>query len=101
MWSSGVRNSFAGWARSGEGNHKCNRGGNKDLLLCLNPDLLSDRSYMTFGDDGPVIASPLADVTQVARVRVATAPPPNVGPFSFSQAGYLAYYCGSVCLRGR
>ncbi len=46
------RAKFALWLGVfGRGNHRCNRDENKCLLLCLKPDLLSDRSYMTLGDD--------------------------------------------------
>jgi hypothetical protein len=75
--------------------------GHNGLLLCPNVDHLFDRGYISFGDDGRVLVSPLLDAGQIALLGVATAPPPNVGPFNPSQAGYLAFHRESVFLHGR
>lgn len=75
--------------------------GNNGLLLCPNVDHLFDRGYISFGDDGAVLISPLIDASEIALLGVATAPPPNVGPFSPGQAAYLAFHRESVFLHGR
>ena len=75
--------------------------GDNGLLLCPNVDLLFDRGYMSFEDDGRVLASPAIDAGQLRLPGVPSAPPPNVGPFSAGQAAYLAFHRANVFLHGR
>jgi HNH endonuclease len=69
-------------------------------LLCPNVDHLFDRGYISFGDHGSVLVSPLIDATQIALHCLATAPPSNVGPFRPGQAACLAFHRESVFLGG-
>ena len=73
---------------------------NNGLLLCPNVDHLFDRGYISFANDGLVLISPLIQADQVALLGIATAPPPNVGPFNPGQAAYLAFHRESVFLHG-
>jgi hypothetical protein len=75
--------------------------GYNGLLLCPNVDHLFDRGYISFGDDGTILVSPLIDAAQIALLGVATAPPTNAGPFGPGQAAYLAFHRESVFLHGR
>lgn len=75
--------------------------GNNGLLLIPNIDHLFDRGYISFENDGTMLISPVVDPSEIARLGIATAPAPNVGPFSPGQAAYLAFHRESVFLHGR
>ena len=75
--------------------------GNNGLLLCPNVDHLFDRGYISFGNKGDVLVSPLIDAAQVALLGVATAAPLQVGRFNSRQTGYLAFHRCSVFLHGQ
>lgn len=66
--------------------------GNNGLLLSPNIDLLFDRGYISFSDNGAILISPLLDGDDLARLGVNPAALGNVGPFSAEQGVYLAFH---------
>jgi predicted restriction endonuclease len=72
--------------------------GENGLLLCPNIDFLFDRGFISFGDDGSLLVSPVADKACLSRLGVPTGPSVNVGTFSPKQKAYLAYHRRNVFL---
>lgn len=66
--------------------------GNNGLLLSPNIDLLFDRGYISFNDDGAILISPLINQADLARLGVNPTVLGNVGPFSAEQGVYLAFH---------
>lgn len=70
--------------------------GHNGLLLCPNVDLLFDRGYISFADDGRILISPRISIDDVARLGVPEAA--HGDPFTTRQAEYLAYHRKEVFL---
>jgi len=68
--------------------------GNNGLLLSPHVDHLFDRGYITFDDDGRLIASPHLNTAVLEAWRIPTAT--NVGHFNQEQRRYLAFHREAV-----
>jgi hypothetical protein len=69
------------------------------LLLTPSIDHLFDRGFITFGDNGDVILSPIADHDSLIRMGVDTDPPRNVGGFNSDQKYFLNYHREEIFLK--
>ena len=72
--------------------------GENGLLLSPNSDLLFDRGFISFDDDGTLLISPVADKECLLRMGIPTTSPFNVGEFSRKQKAYLAFHRRNVFL---
>jgi putative restriction endonuclease len=70
--------------------------GNNGLLLAPHIDHLFDHGFISFGDDGTLLISPVADVAALAQMGVPVTMAHNVGKFSPEQRSYLAYHRDEV-----
>ena len=84
--------------RACESNHE-RLDGNNGLLLSPHVDLLFDRGYISFEDDGTVLRSPRIDSADFARLGISTAQSFGVMPFSGAQAKYLEFHRSTVFLK--
>jgi hypothetical protein len=66
--------------------------GANGLLLLPNIDLLFDRGFISFDDNGALMISPIADKECLLRMGVPVNSPVNVGEFSAKQRTYLAFH---------
>jgi HNH endonuclease len=64
--------------------------GNNGLLLSPHIDHLFDQGYISFMDDGALLASPQADIDTLILWRIE--PEGNYGPFRPEQLAYLAFH---------
>jgi hypothetical protein len=72
--------------------------GQNGLLLSPNIDFLFDRGFISFGDDGKLLVSPVADTDCLRRLGVPIAGPVSVGLFTSKQREYLSYHRQNVFL---
>ncbi|WP_375777830.1 HNH endonuclease [Bradyrhizobium sp. ma5] len=72
--------------------------GNNGLLLSPHVDLLFDRGYISFGDDGTLLRSPRINPVDFARLGISTEQGFGVTPFNGTQAKYLDFHRSSVFL---
>lgn len=84
--------------RACENNHE-RLDGNNGLLLSPHVDLLFDRGYISFEDDGTLLRSPRIDHADFARLGISTDRDFGVTPFNGTQAKYLDFHRSSVFLR--
>jgi hypothetical protein len=72
--------------------------GENGLLLSPNSDLLLDRGFISFDDDGALLISPIADQECLHRMGIPIDIAVNVGEFSPKQREYLAFHRRNVFL---
>ena len=73
--------------------------GENGLLLSPNVDLLFDRGFISFEDDGRLLVSPVADAGVLGRFGVRVNEDVNVGTFTAGQQKYLAHHRREVFLK--
>jgi putative restriction endonuclease len=61
-------------------------------LLSPSIDHLFDREFISFGDDGMLLISPVADGESLNLMGVPTDQPINIGSFERAQQAYLAFH---------
>jgi len=75
--------------------------GENGLLLTPNADHLFDRGFISFGDSGDVLISPVADPGSLMRMGLNVRQPPNVGSFTQRQQGFLGFHRDNVFLQSK
>lgn len=75
--------------------------GENGLLLTPDVDLLFDRGFISFENNGDVLISPVADLSSIARMGIASEMLRNVGPFSEGQRQYMQFHRDSVFLQAK
>lgn len=75
--------------------------GENGLLLTPDVDLLFDRGFMSFEDNGDVLLSPIVHDLSLERMGLAKELLRNVGAFSEGQKQYLDFHRNSVFLKSR
>jgi hypothetical protein len=75
--------------------------GENGLLLTPTMDHLFDRGFISFENSGVVIVSPVAHISSLNRMGVATDRIVNVGTFTEGQKQFLDYHRESVLLQAR
>jgi putative restriction endonuclease len=75
--------------------------GENGLLLTPDVDLLFDRGFMSFEDNGDVLLSPIVHGVSLERMGLTSALLRNVGSFSEGQREYLEFHRNSVFLKSR
>lgn len=73
--------------------------GENGLLLTPDVDLLFDRGFISFKDNGGVLVSPVADRAEMAKMGLADHMLNNVGAFTVKQRNYLEFHRDMVFLR--
>jgi len=73
--------------------------GENGFLLTPDVDLLFDRGFISFKDNGDVLVSPVADRAEIAKMGLADHMLDNVGTFTFKQRNYLDFHRDMVFLR--
>jgi putative restriction endonuclease len=73
--------------------------GNNGLLLSPHVDLLFDRGYISFEDDGTLLRSPRIDPADFVRLGISTDQDFGATPFNETQAKYLDFHRTTVFLR--
>ncbi|GHB93364.1 HNH endonuclease [Cerasicoccus arenae] len=69
------------------------------LLLTPSIDHLFDRGFISFADDGELIASPIADKASLKQMGVATDEVIHVGQFNTDQKHFLDYHRKEILLK--
>jgi len=72
--------------------------GENGLLLSPNVDLIFDRGFISFKDDGQLLVSPVANGEALGRLGVRVNEEVNVGTFTQGQREYLAHHRREVFL---
>jgi hypothetical protein len=75
--------------------------GENGLLLTPNADHLFDRGFISFGDDGEVLVSPVAHHQSLERMGLDAREGVMVGGFTEGQRRYLAFHRENVFLESR
>lgn len=75
--------------------------GENGLLLTPDVDLLFDRGFISFEDNGNVLVSPVADRTAMSKMGLTEALLGNVGAFSEGQKQFLQFHRESVFLEAK
>ena len=75
--------------------------GENGLLLTPDVDLLFDRGFMSFEDNGDVLLSPIVHELSLERMGLTSELLRNVGSFSEGQKQYLDFHRNSVFLKSR
>lgn len=73
--------------------------GANGLLLTPSIDHLFDRGFISFGDDGEVLVSPVADTSSVSRMGVSLDQPLFAGRFHADQKHFLQYHRKQIFLK--
>lgn len=73
--------------------------GANGLLLTPTIDHLFDRGFITFGDEGEVLVSPVADSESMARMGVRAGEPLQTGDFNSDQRHFLDYHRKEIFLK--
>jgi hypothetical protein len=73
--------------------------GGNGLLLTPSIDHLFDRGFITFGDEGEVQVSPVADTESLSRMGVRCDSPIFVGRFNSDQKQFLDYHRKEIFLK--
>ena len=68
------------------------------MLLAPNIDLLFDGGFISFGDDGTLLVSPVVDRETLASLGVPS-DGMNVGDFTTAQKHFLAYHRRELFLK--
>jgi hypothetical protein len=82
-----------------ESDNKERLDGGNGLLLTPSIDHLFDRGYISFGDDGDVLISPIADCESLAKMGVKSEAPIFTGRFNSDQKYFLNYHREQVFLK--
>lgn len=82
-----------------ESNNDERLSGVNGLLLTPSIDHLFDRGFISFGDDGGVLVSPVADRDSLARMGVACDRPLFTGNFNADQRHFLDYHRKEIFLK--
>lgn len=82
-----------------ESSHEERLSAGNGLLLTPSIDHLFDRGFISFGDEGEVLISPIADRDSVSRMGVAMDRPMFTGRFNADQAHFLDYHRNRVFLK--
>lgn len=69
------------------------------LMLTPTIDHLFDRGFISFGDDGELLTSPIADAGSMRKMGVETKEPILVGKFNIDQKHFLNYHRNEVFLK--
>ena len=69
------------------------------LLLTPSIDHLFDRGFISFGDDGEVLVSPIADIDSLPKMGVALDRPLLSGRFNADQKHFLDYHRKQIFLK--
>ena len=72
--------------------------GENGLLLTPTIDHLFDRGFISFGNNGDLLISPVAHVPSLQKMGVEVTSAVNVGGFSSGQRGYLDFHRSNVFL---
>ncbi|MDP2033912.1 MAG: HNH endonuclease [Polaromonas sp.] len=75
--------------------------GENGLLLTPDVDLLFDRGFISFEDNGNVLVSPVADRTAMSKMGLTEELLGNVGAFSQGQRTFLQFHRESVFLEAK
>lgn len=75
--------------------------GENGLLLTPDVDLLFDRGFISFEDNGDVLVSPVVDIPSIERMGITASMLRNVGAFSEGQSAYLAFHRKELFLQAR
>ena len=75
--------------------------GYNGFLLAPHIDLLFDRGYISFSDNGDLMISPRIESEQLALLNISSNPTLNVGVFSDKQKEYLKFHRTEVFLDER
>jgi predicted restriction endonuclease len=70
------------------------------LLLTPSIDHLFDRGFISFGDSGETLISPIADSDSLRRMGIDPHHPPQVGAFNSDQKHFLQHHRTSIFLEG-
>jgi hypothetical protein len=73
--------------------------GANGLLLTPSIDHLFDRGFISFGDEGEVLVSPIADTDSVSKMGVALDRPLFAGRFNNDQKHFLNYHRKQIFLK--
>ncbi|CAN5843329.1 HNH endonuclease [soil metagenome] len=73
--------------------------GGNGLLLTPSIDHLFDRGFISFGDDGEVLVSPVADLESLPRMGVICDGPLFAGRFNTDQQHFLDYHRKEIFLK--
>ena len=73
--------------------------GGNGLLLTPSIDHLFDRGFISFGDEGDVLVSPVADTESLSRMGVRCDSPIFVGRFNSDQKQFLDYHRKEIFLK--
>ncbi|MCU0797620.1 MAG: HNH endonuclease [Akkermansiaceae bacterium] len=84
------------WRESNDEERLCGANG---LLLTPSIDHLFDRGFISFGDEGEVLVSPIADGDSVSKMGVALDRPLFAGKFNDEQKHFLDYHRKQVFLK--
>ena len=69
------------------------------MLLTPSIDHLFDRGFISFGDEGDVLVSPVADTESLSRMGVRCDSPIFVGRFNGDQKQFLDYHRKEIFLK--
>lgn len=75
--------------------------GENGLLLTPDVDLLFDRGFIGFDDNGDVLVSPVADVHSFEKMGLTASMLKNVGRFSEGQKAFLRFHRDNIFLQAR
>ena len=75
--------------------------GENGLLLTPDVDLLFDRGFLSFEDNGKVLVSPVADLTAMSKMGLTGDLLGNVGAFSEGQKQFLQFHRESIFLEAK
>ena len=75
--------------------------GENGLLLTPDVDLLFDRGFLSFEDNGKVLVSPVADSTAMSKMGLTGDLLGNVGAFSEGQKQFLQFHRESIFLEAK
>lgn len=75
--------------------------GENGLLLTPDVDLLFDRGFLSFKDNGDVLVSPIADRISMEKMGLSAALLRNVGSFSEGQKRFLQFHREKIFLEAR
>lgn len=75
--------------------------GENGFLLTPDADLLFDRGFISFKNNGDVLVSPVADLGSIERMGITSSMLENVGLFSAGQSRYLDFHRDMVFLKAK
>lgn len=75
--------------------------GENGFLLTPDADLLFDRGFVSFKNNGDVLVSPVADRAAMAMMGITPSMLKNVGHFSTGQSRYLDFHRDMIFLRAK